>query len=82
MENIYLSDNRLCINCRYWKEPNNKMGECLKTINGWESGIGTMSDSGWEGGMYTGPYFGCIHFEKGENHDRNLSVVSQAKHTH
>ena len=30
------------------------------------SGVGTMSEDGWEGGIYTGPYYGCIHFEKEE----------------
>ena len=53
-----------CDNCKYWKEPNNKMGMCLKTINGWEAGVGTMSEDGWEGGIYTGPYYGCVHFEE------------------
>ena len=53
-----------CEDCKHWKQPNHKMGECLKTINDWREGIGTMSPNGWEGGMYTGPRFGCVHFEE------------------
>ena len=49
-----------CEDCKHWKQPNHKMGECLKTINDWREGIGTMSPNGWEGGMYTGPRFGCV----------------------
>ena len=59
-----------CEDCKYWKEPNKKMGECLKTINDWRDGVATMSPNGWECGMYTGPRFGCVHFivrlERGE----------------
>tara|TARA_B110001454_G_C12577571_1_gene374653 strand:+ start:172 stop:387 length:216 start_codon:yes stop_codon:yes gene_type:complete len=51
-----------CEDCKHWKEPDNKMGECLKTINGWREGIASMSPNGWECGMYTGPRFGCVHF--------------------
>ena len=40
------------------------MGLCLKTINGWESAIGTMGDEEWESGIYTGPHYGCLHFEE------------------
>ena len=39
------------------------MGLCIKTITGWRDGVGTMSDDGWEAGIYTGPDFGCVHFE-------------------
>ena len=39
------------------------MGLCIKTIHGWRDGVGTMSDDGWEAGIYTGPDFGCVHFE-------------------
>ena len=53
-----------CEDCKHWQEPNNKMGTCLKTINGWRDGVGTMSDDGWESGIYTGPRFGCVHFEE------------------
>tara|TARA_Y100001951_G_C11200239_1_gene216683 strand:- start:261 stop:497 length:237 start_codon:yes stop_codon:yes gene_type:complete len=52
-----------CEDCNYWREPNNKMGMCLKTIDGWEAGVGTMADLEWEAGIYTGPKFGCIHFK-------------------
>jgi len=65
-----------CEDCKYWREPNRKMGMCTKTINGWKEGIGTMTyvnyvlnDDGWEAGIYTGPKFGCIHFEK-ENYEK------------
>ena len=55
-----------CEDCKHWDKytSNNKMGVCRNTINGWESSVGTMSEDGWEGGIYTGPYYGCIHFEK------------------
>jgi hypothetical protein len=53
-----------CENCRFWGKPSNKMGTCLKTIHGWKGGVGTMSDEGWEAGIYTGPEFGCIYFEE------------------
>ena len=67
-----------CEDCKHWQEPKsvdsslwdllnilyNKMGTCLKTINGWREGVGTMSDDGWESGIYTGPRFGCVHFEE------------------
>jgi len=55
-----------CKSCRFWKEPTNKMGMCTKTINGWREGFGTMSEDGWESGIYTGPEFGCIHFKESE----------------
>ena len=53
-----------CEDCKYWREPNRKMGMCTKTINNWREGIGTALDDGWEAGIYTGPDFGCIHFEE------------------
>jgi hypothetical protein len=52
-----------CEDCAYWQPPNNKMGVCLKTINDYRKGVGIMTDDGWESGMYTGPQFGCVHFE-------------------
>ena len=58
-----------CENCKHWKQPNHKMGECLKTINDWREGVGTMSPNGWEGGMYTGPRFGCVHFEEDDREE-------------
>ena len=42
------------------------MGLCRKTTNGWEASVGTMSEDGWEGGIYTGPYYGCVHFVEEE----------------
>ena len=53
----------VCGSCKYWKLPNNKMGTCLKTIEGWKGGVGTMADYEWESGIYTGPDYGCIYFE-------------------
>ena len=55
-----------CDCCKYWTEPSNKMGLCRKTINNSEAGVGTMSEDGWEGGIYTGPYYGCVHFKEEE----------------
>ena len=54
-----------CVDCKHWKKPRNVMGICLKTIEGWESSVGTM-DEEWEGGLYTGPLYGCVHFRKAE----------------
>jgi len=39
------------------------MGVCLKTIDDYREGVGIMTDDGWESGMYTGPQFGCVHFD-------------------
>ena len=55
-----------CKDCRHWREPNNKMGMCLKTVPEWRAGFGTMAEDGWEAGLYTGPLFGCIHFGEEE----------------
>ena len=53
----------VCSSCKYWRLPNNKMGTCLKTIQGWKGGVGTIADFEWEAGIYTGPDYGCIYFE-------------------
>jgi len=52
-----------CEDCTHWQPPNNKMGVCLKTIDDYRKGVGIMTDDGWESGMYTGPQFGCVHFD-------------------
>ena len=55
-----------CRDCQYWKLIN-KMGDCVKTINGWIEGVGSTSDDGnWDGGIITGPDFGCVHWEEKE----------------
>ncbi len=54
-----------CKNCKHWRPPVNKMGECLKTSSSWRDSIGAYNDDGeWEAGFYCGPDFGCVHFEK------------------
>ena len=54
-----------CKECVYWEWPDNKMGLCAKTVSDvGREGMVTMSDDGWETGIYTGPEFGCIHYEK------------------
>ena len=55
-----------CKECKWWQVPTNKMGMCLKTVHGWRRGFGVMAAE-WESGLYTGPDFGCIHFEEGES---------------
>jgi hypothetical protein len=41
------------------------MGLCTKTVRDvGRKGMVAVSDDGWEAGIYTGPEFGCVHYEK------------------
>jgi|TARA_R110000751_G_scaffold53587_3_gene115954 hypothetical protein len=63
----------VCENCKYWMPVSGmlkrsglvvrKMGTCLKGIHDWESGVGTLLEGELSPGIYTGPHFGCVHFE-------------------
>jgi len=49
----------------YWEWPDNRMGLCTKTVRDvGREGVVTMSEDGWEAGIYTGPEFGCVHYER------------------
>jgi hypothetical protein len=66
LKKIRKNEIGFCEDCAWWEPPNNKMGLCLKTIHNYMEGVGIMTDDGWEAGMYTGPKFGCVHFEDSE----------------
>ena len=54
-----------CNECIHWEWPDNKMGLCTKTVRDvGRKGMVAVSDDGWEAGIYTGPEFGCVHYEK------------------
>lgn len=61
--------DKTCKTCKYWKLIN-KMGDCIKTVHGWREMAASGTDwdtckaSGqFDGGIITGPDFGCLHHE-------------------
>ena len=56
-----------CKECRWWKLIY-VMGDCTKTVSGWRGTMasGNNENSEWEGGVLTGPDFGCWHWEEKE----------------
>lgn len=55
-----------CKNCRHWKPWTESQGECqhdMVTVWGEEIPENGVSIYDGAGGFYTGPEFGCVHFE-------------------